>query len=325
MIHDKVTKAPPSRGNSGYMKLSNHNSTKPNNLHRYEGSKGIAHIEQLPSAEFDASWQSIFVDDAVKSQLLNQAVLSFTLRGLRGSKLPLHGIIMLYGPPGTGKTTLARGCASQVAKAFDQGNFVYVEVDPHALGSAALGKSQKAVTDLFGTTLVELAATYQVIVLLDEVETLAAARNRLSLEANPVDVHRATDAVLTQVDALAHRNANILFLATSNFPEALDGAFTSRADLQLHIDLPTLNARQQIIADTLGELARHYPKLNSLQEVQTAKELAHLSDGLDGRRIRKAVISALTLDREVALRPENLTVEHLRQSFRAAASRTEGN
>jgi hypothetical protein len=35
------------------------------------------------------------------------------------------------------------------------------------------------------------------IVLLDEVETLAADRDKPSLEANPIDVHRATHAVST--------------------------------------------------------------------------------------------------------------------------------
>lgn len=286
----------------------------------YIGTKGISRIVQLPSPEFDADWASIFIEDSTKARLLNQAVLSFTLRSHRSSKLPLHGIIILYGPPGTGKTTLARGCASQVARSFEHGSFVFVEVDPHALGSSALGKSQKAVTDLFGTTLSELAAKHQVIVLLDEVETIAAARNRLSLESNPIDVHRATDAVLTQVDLLAHQNSNILFLATSNFPEALDGAFMSRADLELRIEMPGSDARKKIILDTLGELARSFPKLSAHSTAAVGTELAAISNGMDGRRIRKAIISALALDREVALKPEKLTLDQLKRSFQDANS-----
>ncbi len=40
------------------------------------------------------------------------------------------------------------------------------------------------------------------IVLLDEVETLAVSRQKLSFDANPADVHRATDALLSGMDRL---------------------------------------------------------------------------------------------------------------------------
>ena len=63
--------------------------------------------------------------------------------------------------------------------------------------------------------------------LLDEVETLAADRLRMSMDANPIDVHRATDAVLAQLDQLAAKYPHLLFIATSNFTRAGAGAFLS--------------------------------------------------------------------------------------------------
>jgi len=72
----------------------------------------------------------------------------------------------------------------------------HVEVDPHALTSSALGRSQQAVAKLFEQSIPELAMDGAAIVLLDEVETLAVDRHQLSLEANPIDVHRATAAAL---------------------------------------------------------------------------------------------------------------------------------
>ena len=72
--------------------------------------------------------------------------------------------------------------------------------------SSSHGRSQKAVERLFSETLAEAATQGPTIVLLDEVETLAADRGKLSLQANPIDVHRAVDAVLTSVDRLARES-----------------------------------------------------------------------------------------------------------------------
>src|SRR5262249_19002449 len=162
------------------------------------------------------------------------------------------------------KTSLGRGLASVTASAFKKQEFFYLEVEPHALVSHSLGKSQQAVTGLFGTTIAEHAAIGPVIVLLDEVETLAGARAKMSMEANPVDVHRATNAVLAQVDHLADNHQQILFIATSNFPDAIDEAFLSRADLIVNVDMPGPKACRAILADTIKALAEAFPKVEKI-------------------------------------------------------------
>ncbi len=285
------------------------------------GAKGIAQVRDLPHPDLGALWNSIFVESAVKEQLLAQAVLNFTLRArISRTVVPLHGVLLLVGPPGTGKTSLARGLASRVAETFPSGKFRLLEVDPHALTSAALGKTQRAVTDLFAGTIVEYAAGGSTIVLLDEVETLAADRTKLSLEANPIDVHRATDAVLTQLDALAAAHANILFVATSNFPQAIDRAFQSRCDFVAEIPLPNQEACQHILGDCLTGLAKAYPALAKLQTSAGFGGVVREAMGLDGRMIRKCVVNALALDKETVLDPARLTLKALSTALRAAKS-----
>ena len=136
--------------------------------------KGILDSRVLPDPQFDALWESIIIDEATKGRLLAQAVLNFTARAkLQKQALPIHGLIVLIGPPGTGKTSLARGLASRAAASLKNATVRYLEVEPHALASAALGKSQQAVRHLLGTVVSEHASAGPCIVVLDEVETLA--------------------------------------------------------------------------------------------------------------------------------------------------------
>lgn len=187
----------------------------------------------------------------------------------------------------------------------------YLEVEPHSLQSSMLGKSQKAVTELFANSISEQAALGPTIVLLDEVETLIVDRSKLSMEANPIDVHRATDAALVQLDHLAEEHPNLLFIATSNFPQAVDSAFRSRCDLVVDIPVPDSQAVEMIIKDTLKAFAEQYPKVANLSNSASFPKIVHAAKGLDGRQIRKAVASAFASDRQVALDPEKLTSEQL--------------
>ena len=279
--------------------------------------KGILNYVKLPDKSFDDYWEKIIVAEEIKTRLLSQALLEFTVRGkVSPTSLPLHGIIMLVGPPGTGKTTLARGLANSVARSIRSGSVQFLEVEPHALASSSLGRSQQVVRDLFQKTIAEHANNGPLIVLLDEVETLAPDRRRMSLEANPVDVHRATDAVLASVDHLAARYNQLLFVATSNFEQAIDEALISRADLVEFIDRPDLEACRAILIDSLSALAAVWSGISQILTSPKFETAVAECEGLDGREIRKAVLTACTFSKEVALDPNQLGVNDLIRSVR---------
>jgi pachytene checkpoint protein 2 len=274
---------------------------------------GVLSMHVLPAEHHDRDWDAIIVPREVKERLLAQALLVLQ----HGRKLSMlsglpHGLIVLAGPPGTGKTTMGRGLAQVAALALArEGATTLVEINPHAFPSDMLGESQRNVTRLLTETIPEIAARRPfTVVLIDEVESFAVSRSAASFEANPVDVHRATDAVLLGVDEIAKKLPSVLFVTTTNFIEAVDSAFLSRADLVMRFSLPDLETIAKILESAIGELAVQWPALLPLAEDRgRIAELARLCEGWDGRRVRKLVLAALAQRLEVARDPAKLTWE----------------
>jgi SpoVK/Ycf46/Vps4 family AAA+-type ATPase len=272
---------------------------------------GVLSMHVLPAEHHDRDWDSIIVPKEVKERLLAQALLVLQ----HGRKLSMlsglpHGLIVLAGPPGTGKTTMARGLAQVAALALArEGATTLLEINPHAFPSDMLGESQRNVTRLLTETVPEIAARRPfTVVLIDEVESFAVSRSAASFEANPVDVHRATDAVLLGIDEVAKKLPAVLFVTTTNFIEAVDAAFLSRADLVKRFALPDRDTIARILAHAIAELGVQFPALQPLACAgERISELAGLCEGWDGRRIRKLVLAALAQRLEVARDPSRLT------------------
>ena len=90
-------------------------------------------------------------------------------------------------------------------------------------------------------------------VIVDEVESLAAARKAAASGGEPGDAIRVVNALLTQIDALK-KNPNAMVLTTSNITEAIDVAFVDRADIKAYIGPPGLRARYSILHSATLEL-----------------------------------------------------------------------
>ena len=265
----------------------------------------------LPSVDFEGAWESlVFDEDEVKSTLLRYAsnALLFSERGVDAQLISWNRVILLHGPPGTGKTTMCKALAQKLSIRFNDvyKQSLFVEVNAHSLFSRWFSESGKLVSKLFAKIqeLLEDEET-MVFVLVDEVESLAAARQGAANGSEPSDAIRVVNALLTQIDALKSR-PNAFVLTTSNITEAIDLAFVDRADIKCYIGPPGVRARYDILRSCVEELVRRKlvtPSPSSDDVVRAYKlddfdcrtstdsvalgEIAEACEGLSGRALRK--------------------------------------
>ena len=273
---------------------------------------GFLRWRLLPQPGWEEWWDRIVTPEGVKQRMDDYSRQAVRLRP-RFSRvgMPLHGLMLLYGPPGTGKTSLARGLANRLGEHV--GQVIFAEVDAHAMPSQMLGESQRNVANLLEKSIPELAGKeLPVVVLIDEVTSMAVDRRMAMGGTDPVDVIRATDAALHGLDRLASDHPNVLLLATSNLEGAIDEAVLSRVDLAIEIPVPARRARMEILSDSLTELGQAFNSGSARVEVDR-DELAGLASdlaGVSGRRLRKLVFEAVLVAAEAGAAV--MTVAHLR-------------
>lgn len=263
---------------------------------------GFLRWHPVPVEGWGAFWSRIFVDPDIKQRLLRFARLVIDERPrLDSIGLPISGTALLTGPPGTGKTSLVRGLADALGcQLGSEGRRVlFAEVDGHALPSQMLGESQRNVAHLLGQSVPELAENADAaVVLIDEIDGFAVNRVNAASGSDPIDVVRATEAVLQGMDDLAALGLPLVVVGTTNFPMMLDEAFVDRVDLVEHVGLPDEATVERILADSLMGLANgsHADASTRLAEVASA------AVGLSARDVRRVCFRALLHMEEGATR-----------------------
>jgi transitional endoplasmic reticulum ATPase len=144
--------------------------------------------------------------------------------------------VLLAGPPGTGKTLLARHLAREA------GAELYLVNGPEII-SKYLGDTEAILRGIFE----EASRASKALVVIDEIDSIAPRRD--------ADVHEASQKLvamlLTLMDGYEQR-PNIVVLATTNRPEAIDPALLRAGRLDGRIDFPPLDhgARLEILTVT---------------------------------------------------------------------------
>ncbi|KAJ3014821.1 Pachytene checkpoint protein 2 [Thoreauomyces humboldtii] len=246
----------------------------------------------LPARGLQGVWESLIYDDDIQLQLLDYVYTSMLFGDCEVDTniISVNRVALLHGPPGmmtryllpvwdTTKSMNYRNWKdvtnvvvpiasrdwSDFALLFpklalpstgtDRYSFgKLVEINSHSLFSKFFSESGKLVMRMFQQIhqLLDDPDAF-IVVLIDEVESLSAARKAALSGMEPSDAIRVVNALLTQLDQLRRRK-NVLVMTTSNITEAIDIAFIDRADIKQYIGPPSQRARYAILSSCLAEL-----------------------------------------------------------------------
>jgi transitional endoplasmic reticulum ATPase len=200
---------------------------------------------------------------------------------------PVKGVL-LVGPPGVGKTLLAKAVATE-----RESNFISIK-GPEVL-SKFVGESEKTVREIFRKA--RLAAPC--IIFIDEIDSIAQMRNIEDIDSGVSQ--RVVDTLLTEMDGLSTLK-NVVVLAATNRPEAIDPALLRPGRFDRIIEIPMPDAETR-----LAIFSVHTKRMPLDKSVELA-DLANTTEGYTGAEIenicREAGMNAIRANREVVVKED---------------------
>lgn len=201
------------------------------------------------------------LEDAVLGPMQNRAAYdAFKVKPPRG--------VLLCGPPGSGKTLMARALAHETGMNF-------FPIRPPRLLSQYFGAAERAVADVFATARLSAPS----LLFFDEFDAIVPRR----AGKDPV-LDRIVAQFLMELDGMA-ANDDLVVLAATNRPDAIDTALTrpGRFDLVVDFPMPDATARQMILAVHLAD-----------RPVAAGCDIAAIAAQTDG--LSGADLATLTMD-----------------------------
>ncbi len=152
-----------------------------------------------------------------------------------GAKIPKGAL--LVGPPGTGKTLLAKAVAGEAqVPFFSLSGSDFVEM--------FVGVGASRVRDLFKQAKEKAPS----IIFIDEIDAIGRARGKNPMQGSNDERENTLNQLLTEMDGFG-TNTGVILLAATNRADILDRALLrpGRFDRQIHVDLPELEERKEIL------------------------------------------------------------------------------
>ncbi len=155
--------------------------------------------------------------------------------------------VLLYGPPGTGKTYITRALAGSM-------DFNYIELEANDVTSSLVGEAASNVADIFEAA----KANQPCLIFLDEIDAITAERSGGNQKT--MSESQMITQFLTEMSSLGE--TDVVFIAATNLPDAIDGAAWRRFDKRIEVAPPDSDGRIAVLETLLGDRPTDDDSLN---------------------------------------------------------------
>jgi transitional endoplasmic reticulum ATPase len=190
--------------------------------------------------------------------------------------------LLLYGPPGTGKTMLARALADEIGGTLR-------EIRTPEILDKWLGGSERNLKRIFAEARHYRSPT---VLLFDEFDSIigyAGAGDDSGSHA----INAVAGLFKQEMNNLVDQNPNVIVVATTNFPAAIDASLvrSGRFDIKLEVPRPDARGRSEILARMIRGLIAGYetPRFRMFADDIDLDELGALSEGMVGADLREVL------------------------------------
>ncbi len=158
-------------------------------------------------------YNSLTFNDDIKSNLLNymKSILYFSKKNVDFDIISYNKLLLLHGIPGTGKTSLFKALSQKLSIRFLKNQFkngcILFDISCDSLFSRWYGESSKIVGNLLNSIeeyLIKCSEKSFVVILIDEVESIAGSREAIMRRDETSDSIRVVNTLLTHLDKLRY-------------------------------------------------------------------------------------------------------------------------